>query len=504
MSSNKLVEEYNELFDSLFQSGKASKTGVYSQLAKDVAKAYGRLTSANNLRFNVLDTLRYYDEKVKAVSAYQDSKAAVDTDFSKYLLREMLSPWQKSFYDDRERRITLLAGRRSGKSYSIVQKAIKHCIENPPVVNGVEKPRVAYIIGLTYEKTVSLYWQNIKDALQKAHINVKKIDNGTATIIFTNNNTLSLYGNNSKAEREKLRGKDISFVAIDECQSQQGLAYLIDSVLNPMLKGTRGDLILAGTAPLSANTFWERSILSEEWQHFHATMADNPFIPDCDKALQEVLEENHWTEDNITYRREYLGEIAYDDNLLLFPYTNYYENIPVDFIPRYAYVGIDLGWKDKSAIVACLLDDKGQGYVVSEFSEAGCGSSYLLEQCKAVRDSLAKVYKLPLENIHFITDTNEQNMTRDWYNQGLFELENVRKKSVDYSIALVNEAIQTKQLHFKANGPLDMDHKSTVYKWDQERQQVIYEEDKSVYHADAFHALRYAYQHYFEDVLCMQ
>ena len=183
--------------------------------------------------FTALSAMREINRTVNNTKQYFDSKKAMDTDFSKYLLRDMLFPWQVNFYDSPAKKITMLAGRRAGKSFSIVEKAIKHCLLEPIKNNGIEKKREAMIIGLTLEKTRAIYWENIKDALKKAHITPLHIDNGSYTIMFSNGNTLTLYGNNTKAEREKLRGFDLSFVAIDECQSQQALLYMIDSIIMP-------------------------------------------------------------------------------------------------------------------------------------------------------------------------------------------------------------------------------------------------------------------------------
>lgn len=446
-----------------------------------------------------LSAIREINRIASATQEYYNKKKETNTDFSRYLLRECLFPWQKKFYDDTAKKITLLAGRRSGKSYSIVEKALKHCLLPPIVSNGIKKKRQAIIIGLTIEKTASIYWQNIKDAIEKAHINTTRIDNGTYTVTFTNGNTLFLYGNNSKADREKLRGFDLSFVAIDECQSQQALLYMIDSILMPQLKGTDGELALAGTAPISAGTYWEQAVNSETFSHHRATMEDNPSIPDHEHALENVLKENHWTPDNITYRREYLGEIAYDNNLLIYPYVTYYDELPENFKPVKAYVGMDLGWTDKSAIETILIDAQGNAYLTDEFSEPHCTSSFLLEKCFAFRDILTNKWKLPKEDIYFITDTNEQNMTRDFYNKGLYELSNVRKKSLEYSRTLVNEAMESGVLKIKKNGPADEDHNGSVYKFDIDTQTIIYEEDKSNYHSNAMEAVRYAWQTYIED-----
>lgn len=474
------------------------KTNQKSWIAQFVDQQMDSLKS--NLKKNpdiALSSMRELNKVVNNTQNYFNSKKQTDSDFSGYLLRKMLFPWQQKVFDSKAKKKTMLAGRRSGKSYCIVQNALEHCLESPLEVNGIKKYRQAMIMGLTIEKTASIYWDNIKSAIEQCHISTMKIDNGTYTVYFPNGNTLFLYGNSSKADREKLRGKDLSFCAIDECQSQQSLLYLYESILAPQLKGTAGEIIFAGTAPLSAGTYWEMSILSNEWTHFSATMEDNPSIPNHEKALQEVLEANHWTEDNITFLREYKGVIAYDNNLLMYPTVQYYTEIPSDFHPHYCYIGCDLGYVDKTAVIALLIDDFGDGYVISEWAKDHVDATTIYNQLVAVRDSLKQKYNLAQENIKIVFDINEQNMTQDFYNRGIVEAENAIKFNLEYSRALLNEALASGRIKIKENGPCDTDHKSSVYKFDNEKGIVIYEEDKDVYHEDAMAALRYAYGNYF-------
>ena len=147
-----------------------------------------------------------------------------------------------------------------------------------------------------------------------------------------------------------------------------------------------------------------------------------------------------------------------------------------------------------------MIDAQGDAYLTSEWSESHATSTYMLEKCFAVRDELTTKWKLPREDIYFVTDTNEQQMTRDFYNKGLYELSNVRKKSLEYSRALVNESMATGTLKIPNNGPANEDHLKSVYKFDQDNNQIIYEEDKSIYHSNAMEAVRYAWQTYIEDI----
>ena len=199
-----------------------------------------------------LSTTREVNKIVSNTQSYFNTKKQTDSDFSEYLLKKMLFPWQQKVFESTAKKKTMCCGRRSGKTYNVVQQALKECLKGPILCpDGTKKPRIAAIIGLTVEKTANLYWENIKSAIEKCHINTSKVDNGGYTVYFSNGSILQLLGNNSKAEREKIRGADYCFVAIDECQSQAGMYYLCEDILKPILKGTDGILVLLGTGPFS-------------------------------------------------------------------------------------------------------------------------------------------------------------------------------------------------------------------------------------------------------------
>ena len=83
------------------------------------------------------------------------------------------------------------------------------------VLDTEKKPREVIIMGLTLEKTAALYWDELKKAIQEAHISTSRIDNGSYSVFLSNGNSITLWGNNSKAEREKLMGRDSYAFIID-------------------------------------------------------------------------------------------------------------------------------------------------------------------------------------------------------------------------------------------------------------------------------------------------
>lgn len=448
-----------------------------------------------------LSTTREVNKIVANTQGYFNTKKQTDSDFSGYLLRKMLFPWQQKVFDSRTKRKTMCCGRRSGKTYSVVQQALDHCLLGPIISSdGTKKKRQAAIIGLTVEKTANLYWQNIKDAIEKCHISTLKIDNSSYKVTFSNGNTLELLGNSTKAEREKIRGADYSFVAIDECQSQAGMYYLCEDILKPILKGTDGTLVLLGTGPISAGGYWEKCLTDEAFEHFHATMEDNPTIPNYEHALQDVLEENHWTKDNITYRREYLGEIAYDTERMIIPKRSYYKELPKDFHPTKCYIGVDYGWSDYSSFAPILIDEaKRVGYVVHEWKANKTSSQVLVDKMKALTDMIHVKYNVPVEDIYIIADSSHQQISQDIYNQGITNIQNAYKLDEQYQWARLSEACACEELFILENGEIDKEADAVVWKWNQEKGCVIYQVDDDTYHPDIMDSLKYAWNQYVTD-----
>lgn len=447
-----------------------------------------------------LSSIRELNKIVNDTQTYFDTKKAVDTDFAEYTIRKALFPWQKEVFDDVNLRKLLICSRRTGKTYFEAAYMLAHCMKSfdQIEVNGriVEKKRSAIYVGMTIEKAAANIWQTLQDLAKACHFSNIKFDNGKYRATFSNGNFIQLAGNSNKQEREKIRGSEWSLAIVDEVQSAQAMYYLMSSILEPIISARHGEIILSGTGPLIKG-YWSDMIEnceSKGWSLYHKSIFDNPTIENPEQVLEQVKATNGWTDSNITFRREYKAEICWDDNLLIYPNVQYYENIPQDFNPTKCYIGVDLGFADRSAIEAVLMDDFGEGYLFSEWCKAKQDSTAIFNQILATKDTIKSKY--PNVEFRVVTDTNEKNMTQDWYNRGLTELELAIKYELSYSYALLNEYLSSGRLKIKRNGPADEDHEKTSYKWDAETQQIIYEEDRKNWHEDATAALRYAIGNY--------
>ena len=494
--TDNLVEDIYNNLTAYFNGQQTSSSHLGDVMNKYLKTMERKSTNAEN----ATKSLSVILDLAKETQGYIDSKKAADVDFIVYNLQKGLSPWQKPVYEDNSPMIALMCGRRSGKSYVIADKMIKHCVEGTDniVQDGItiRKFRKAVYIGLTIEKSAAIMWDLLKDTIKNARIPTKKVDNASYEIIFSNGNSLKLLGNNSKAEREKIRGTEFSFCAIDEMQSQQAVNYLITSIIQPILKGRNGQLAMLGTGPISAGGYWEQQLNNKEISHYKATMADNPYIPNHKQALEEVLKENHWTEDNITYRREYLGEVAYDTNVIVYPVRKYYSSLPNDFHPTKCVIGVDFGWTDSTAFAPILFDDQDNAYLVNEFKAPHLAASAIVDKCKEMNDFIHKTYNIPIEDIYIVCDNNEQNICRDIYNKGITNIQCAYKQGEAYQIAMVKDWLESGQLLIIKESYFDNECDRICWKVDENTGNIIYELDDKLYHGDICDAVKYALNFY--------
>lgn len=487
---------YNSLAE-YFTTGKVSGT---SHLGKIIQKDFDIIEKGLKNGYPDLRHIKDLMDITGKVQEYRDNKKAMDKDFIEYLLRKNLFEWQKGVFDDHSKKIDLICGRRSGKSYTIVDLMLKHCNEGYDniEVDGriVKKPRSAVYIGLTIQKAANNVWQLLKDEIKRCKIPVLKIDNSAYRIDFANGAFIELAGNSTKAEREKVRGKDSSMFIIDEAQSHQGLGYLITSIIQPIVKGRNGIMVLSGTGPITAGGVWEQIINDETWSKHTATMEDNPTIPSG--ALRDVLAENGWDENNITYRREYLGQIVYDSSRLLIPQRAYYS---IDDIKNRTFdccvTGVDFGYSDYNAFVPMIRDSLSKKwYVIDTVRKNHLSSEEIVSEFLALSKKIETEWKIPQTKQYAVADTSHLQIVRDIYNHGFFNISSAEKLGESQMIQDLATSCAMGDVLMVKNSEIDSACNVASWKWDEERQATIYEVDDAFNHSagisDLIDALKYA------------
>lgn len=435
-----------------------------------------------------IKSLEKLENLVKEATEYFKSKSTNDLDFIKYKIDRALFPWQKNVLNSDAKRNTMLCGRRSGKTFVEAGIAVFHCLGGPDIINGYKKTRDAVIIGLSTGWTEEMFWANIKYFINVAGV-YPHIDNSNLIVTFENGNTLRLKGNSNKDERSKIRGQDYSLIIIDECQSQKSLGYVIEDLLGPIIKGRDSTIILSGTGSITNKGYWKDVTDGEKapsFRHFTATMKDNPTIPAS--ALDDVLKENNWTRDNVTYRREYLAENVVDTTRIVYPNFHTYENVAENTIMNYITIGIDYGWNDYNAIVALGKDSKGKIYELEtrKFNKADVDN--IVKNVQEVWEHTLTKYKVPVSNAICIADTSDQSISAQIQKKGI-KIQNAYKVDRIQQIFDLRESLNRGDILVKSTILTD-EMEAYVWKYDEETKQVIYETDDDYYHPDALAALR--------------
>lgn len=483
-----LVEKYYKaVYDSL--SGRKSDRNENS-LFPFIEKSIKGMMSAErgDLGVRSLDKLT---NLVKETTEYFSTNNDNEADYIEYKIAKTLFPWQKPIILMDSKKNTMLCGRRSGKSYVEADLAVMHCAKGYDTVNGYKKKRSVLILGLTTGRTKDVFWENVKKAIElsglKAHINESEL-----SVQFENGAEIYLKGNNSKVDREKLRGADYSLIIIDEAQSQQALGYLMTDILGPIIKGRDSWVYISGTGAITNRGYWKDitdGSLAAEWRHFTATMKDNPTVPET--ALDDVLKENHWTKDDITFRREYLAENITDLTRIVYPSKTTWKTTPV--ITNIA-IGIDYGSNDSNAFVPLGLGADHKIYELpgtQKFNRSDVTT--IVNNLKQLIKTLVETYKVPETNIICIADNSDQSISAE-IQRNKVRIQNAYKVDRIQQIFDLREALKRKDVMLNEKSDiLQYEMDNYIWRWDDDNKCVIYETDDEYYHPDGLAALRYAY-----------
>lgn len=257
----------------------------------------------------------------------------------------------------------ICCSRRAGKTHMLVAILLIECLR---------KPRVKCMyIGETMQLSEGLVDKAANDIIEKCQLkdkrgrrlNWKKLDNGSEIMIRGLSNT---------KDPDQIRGNSAKVIVIDEFfhLKSELLEYLQREVLEPMQLDYADDykFICAGTPPQIRGTYGEHVWKTWDCDHFTWTWEDNPHPVALDARrayIEKILNEQGVDWNSSFARREYKGEWAYDEDLILYPETHSYdprEGIP-DIQATRVIFGIDYGVGDNDTIWGAVWnDDEQRGY----------------------------------------------------------------------------------------------------------------------------------------------
>lgn len=269
----------------------------------------------------------------------------------------------------------------SGKSYTIAQKIILRCCNEPMRV------LVCRRYGTTLRNSCFALFKEILDKWKlTSYVKIKETD---MTIEFPNSSKIIMIG--LDVEEKLLSINDISTVWIEE-------AYEVEeskvSQLNLRMRGQAANqqLILSWN-PISKNHWlyeFTQKNPPESSVFIHSTYRDNIFLnAEYVAALDEMAIRNPQK-----YRVFGLGEWGVDTDGLVITNWRKEEFDPMELSASGLEhrCGMDLGWIDKSAIIDTLYDKTSRTiYVFNEFYKSGCQPTELANTIKDMNLARSKI-----------------------------------------------------------------------------------------------------------------
>lgn len=500
--SRKIKEEVlTYIGDSILKEDKKGNSFIKDFIDKslEIAKKDPKSPQAGKF-LNIL----FREDLLEQLTDLYSKKEDQDRDFNIYRIRQTLYDKQQEVYDNEiDKRILIINSRRSGKTELLGRIAAKELL-NP---NG----HVVYI-----NRSSAAAKRQIRDPLEKAlaktNLRLIKGSIDAQELHFDNGSQMLVIGNNNSADIHKLRGERISCCILDECGHQRNMREIIREVIRPAMMdyGDDSQLIMVGTPPRNPHTYIEEiynGAPDNGWKLYHWTFQDNPFVKNRENVISEVCKENGVTEDSAFIQREYFGKMGvYDTDAMVF---RGYKT--TDILPNktwsHAYVGVDWGYEDRAAVVACLADiTLKKMYIVRTWTQSHIGTT---ETCKVVADMVEWLK----ENFHIakdpwiIVDNNDKQGAADLCT--IYKLKNVYcayKYDLEHSIEELTGWLRVGDILTlkKDNDGLIEDFENTLWTRDEETDAIRHVIDDDIWHPNAAHALRYVSRVFAWDILGKQ
>ena len=201
-------------------------------------------------------------------------------------------PAFREFVHSKHRWACIVAHRRAGKTFAVLQKLIKIAFEykrsGPP-------PRFA-VISPTREQTKDICWAYLKEFV--AAVPQVEINESELKITLPNKTTIRLYSGNNF---ERLRGLYLDGVIVDEPADVPPAAW--SQVIRPCLSDYQGFAWFIGT-PKGKDAFYKRHQQAQESPEWYSALiraSDSGILPP--EELKSIRDD--YTVSEADYRQEY-------------------------------------------------------------------------------------------------------------------------------------------------------------------------------------------------------
>ena len=445
------------------------------------------------------------------------AELSYDNAYNIYMILHTLFDKQLNVLNAGNGTILVCCSRRAGKTHMLVACLLIECMRRPNTT--------CIYIGETMELSEGLIDAAANEIVEACHLqdkrgkrfNWRRMDNGSQILVRGLSNT---------KDPDQIRGNKAKVIVIDEFFHLKSnlLEYLQREVLQPMQMDYADDykFLCAGTPPQIKGTYGEMAWKTWEVPHFSWTWRDNPHPVNVEARevyVEQAIAEKGLTWDTPFVRREYNGEWAYDDDLVLYPNYKVYD--PAEGIPQWpisrVFFGIDYGVSDSDAIVGfAWSDDEGKGYELFEckFNRLDI-KDRTISQLEYLKMQVMEAWERALncfrvddpesakqanKRILWDADDNDQHLTEelsidckfndDTYGNISLQIANAHKTDKKIMWDKIDEKMRKGELLIMKGGKLEHECISTILLRGPNGE--IYNEiDESAFHPDLLPAMRY-------------
>jgi hypothetical protein len=292
-------------------------------------------------------------------------------------------PEQNAFVNDKERFIAAQCSRRAGKSNGLAYRFFLTMEKHP-------KTTCIYL-ALTRDSAKQIMWPVLEEINEKYNLGCA-FKESDLSVTHPNGAKLVLYGADMANFIRRLKGQKSPGIGVDEAQDFGGhLESLLNDVLTPMLVDYADSwLAVVGTpGPVPQGYYFDITHLGKYRYSVHKwTLLNNPYVPDAEKFILDLIERHQWEQNHPTLMREWRNQWVLDVEALWIRYKaeiNHYQELPK--AKKWNYIlGIDIGFKDADALAVLAWSEEDPcTYLVEELITTKQDITALIEQIEAIQ-----------------------------------------------------------------------------------------------------------------------
>ena len=269
---------------------------------------------------------------------------------------------QSEIFLSSSRFVSVVAGRRFGKTFLSTGKILEQAVKGPN--------RNVWYVAPTYGAAKEIAWDMLIHTIPPEY--VSKTNESSLTLRLINGSVIALKG----AEKpNNLRGRALDFVVMDEFADMRPEAWY--EVLRPSLSDRQGGAMFIGT-PKGRNHFydlWAKGVDgANDWESFQYTTLDGGNVP------AEEIEAARADLDKRTFNQEYCAEFVTYAGLIYYGFSREDSVLDIGDDNGTLHVGMDFNLDPMSAVICIRKGEKL--YAVDEIVMFGSNTDEMVAELK--------------------------------------------------------------------------------------------------------------------------